>query len=62
MDCLRSANKIKMDEKVLKEVSNRMDNLEKYEDDFHKNSEVRADFTSNDKFIEFATEFIEFKK
>ena len=62
MDCLRSANKIKMDEKVLKEVSNRMDNLEKYEDDFHKNSEVRADFTSNDKFIEFANEFIEFKK
>ncbi len=61
MTCLRNAKKIKIDEDVLKEVSNRMENLTKYEEDFHKNSDVRAEFTSNDKFLEFASEFIDFK-
>ena len=38
-----------------------MENLAKYEEDFHKNSDVRADFASKDRFIEFANEFINFK-
>jgi len=59
--CLRTRRRITLDENVLREVSNRMENLAKYEEDFHKNSDVRADFASKDKFIEFANEFINFK-
>ena len=59
--CLRTSRRITLDENVLREVSNRMENLAKYEEDFHKNSDVRADFASKDRFIEFANEFINFK-
>ncbi len=60
-DCLKSHEKIIMDESVLIEAGNRIENLAKYESDFHKNSDVRAEFTSKDEFIEFVNLFTKFK-